>query len=129
MPPSVLLRGQVANRTGEQDGMRRPTRSSGLLEGVLAAKRAAVADGLIPDHLRGGALLDLGCGVTPHFLLRTRFATKVGVDPCLGPWPQRTGIDLLRKDITEIPWGFVPQQFSAITMLAVLEHRACPSRS
>jgi hypothetical protein len=93
-----------------------------VLEGILAAKRAAVANSLIPDHLRDGALLDLGCGVTPRFLLGTRFSRRVGIDPHLDLRDDRPGMELLRHDITSTPWPFADGQFAAITMLAVLEH-------
>lgn len=99
-----------------------PTRSYGLLEKLLAARRAAMADSLIPDRLRRGTLLDLGCGVTPYFLLRTSFAHKVGLDLSLElPLPYG-GIGFIRQDLTELPWPFEPDRFSATTMLAVVEH-------
>ena len=39
-----------------------PTRGHGLLEPLLARLRARQANSLIPDHLRQGRILDIGCG-------------------------------------------------------------------
>lgn len=102
--------------------MTSPTRSFGLLEGTLAARRAALAERLIPDRLRDGRLLDLGCGPGARFLTRTRFGERVGVDPALRPDAGGEGIECVRADLESAPLPFPREHFSAITMLAVLEH-------
>jgi len=58
--------------------MSRVTRGNGLLEGCLARRRCARADALIPDELRAGRILDIGCGRYPLFLRTTAFREKVG---------------------------------------------------
>lgn len=56
------------------------TRGFGLLERALARRRGAVADGLIPEDLRGGTIIDLGSGAPPAFLAGIRFARKIAID-------------------------------------------------
>ena len=90
-----------------------PTRSFGLLEGFLAAKQANMADSLIDDHLRAGRLLDLGCGAAPHFMRRTRFAEKVGIDPAVRLDWGEAGVKLLRANIEAPPLPFPDAYFSA----------------
>ncbi|MDP2947815.1 MAG: hypothetical protein Q8N88_06895, partial [Nanoarchaeota archaeon] len=63
--------------------MDKPTRGTGLLEKYLAKKRAHMANKLIPESLRRGRILDVGCGETPFFLLNTKFNEKYGIDPSL----------------------------------------------
>jgi SAM-dependent methyltransferase len=99
----------------------RVTRGTGLLEGFLARARARRADALISSDLRGGRILDIGCGSTPYFLAHTSFKEKFAIDQS---HPAEAGdirwhaLDLNRSP--EIPFedGF----FSAVTMLAVIEH-------
>jgi len=99
-----------------------PTRSFGLLEGLLARRRASRAESLIPDALRSHRILDLGCGTTPYFLQTTRFRDRVGMDPALASTHSRSGLLLVRRDTEVIPWPFPDAHFSVVTMLAVLEH-------
>jgi len=58
----------------------RVTRGTGLLEGFLARARARRADALISSDLRGGRILDIGCGSTPYFLAHTSFKEKFAID-------------------------------------------------
>jgi ubiquinone/menaquinone biosynthesis C-methylase UbiE len=98
------------------------TRGYGLMEGFLAKKRAAIADEHIPERSRSGAILDIGCGTTPYFLMNTQFAKKFGVDPHLGR-EKCAGITLDRFDVEKnrrLP--FCDASFDAVTMLAVFEH-------
>jgi len=60
------------------------TRGKGLLEPFLARMRAKTANGLIPDELRSGRILDIGCGSYPYFLSHTAFEEKHALDQ-LGP--------------------------------------------
>jgi SAM-dependent methyltransferase len=114
---------------GTQTGKReRVTRGGGLLEYMLARKRAKMADKLIPDHLRNGTILDIGCGSYPYFLTRIEFAKKMGIDQfatkqSIEAPRNRDTIQILGFDVEE--GGELPykdNQFDVITMLAVFEH-------
>jgi SAM-dependent methyltransferase len=98
------------------------TRGKGLLEPLLARWRANQANRLIPDHLRQGRILDIGCGSFPYFLAHTSFKEKFAVDQLA-----------LTQPIPEIHWHhlhldqnphlpFPDRFFSVMTMLAVVEH-------
>lgn len=101
----------------------RATRGHGLLERFLARRRAAMARTLLGD-LRTAALLDIGCGTTPLFLLGTHARERVGVDKLVRPdAPGFDGIRLLRHDIEADPrLPLDDARFDAATMLAVFEH-------
>ncbi len=107
---------------------RNVTRGEGRLEGFLAKKRAGKANALVPEALRGGRVLDIGCGFFPYFLTQTSFSEKYGLDK---------GIEEgLRKELQKsheimlvdfdleyahgIPFG--DEFFDVVTMLAVFEH-------
>lgn len=103
------------------------TRGNGFLEKFLARQRAKMVEKLIPQHLRTGAIADIGCGNYPFFLLNTEFKQKYGLDkitisssvsrhPC-------KNIKILNYDVESsadlpVPGNF----FDVITMLAVIEH-------
>jgi SAM-dependent methyltransferase len=104
-------------RTGQ-----RPTRGKGLLEPLLARLRARQANLLIPDHLRQGSILDIGCGSYPYFLSKTYFKEKYAIDRSKGS-----------SEIADIHWytfdinkfyslPFEENFFSVVTLLAVIEH-------
>jgi len=57
-----------------------PTRGNGLLEPLLARLRVRRANALIPDRLRDGRILDIGCGSYPYFLAHSLFREKYGID-------------------------------------------------
>ena len=57
------------------------TPGHGLLEKVLAIKRAGLANSLIIKHGARGRILDIGCGVIPLFLISTSLNEKYGTDP------------------------------------------------
>ncbi len=102
--------------------MSRATRGHGLLEPLLARLRARRAEALVPSRLRGGRVLDIGCGSSPYFLSHTYFAEKHAVDQ-LPPADGHPGIRFHQLDLNrrpELPFddGF----FSVVTMLAVAEH-------
>lgn len=58
----------------------RVTRGKGRLEAFLARHRAQMANRLIPDELRGGTIVDIGCGSYPYFLSTVDFARRIGLD-------------------------------------------------
>jgi SAM-dependent methyltransferase len=103
----------------------RVTRGRGLLEGWLSRQRSRIANRLIPDPLRSGRILDIGCGSHPLFLASTRFEEKFALDQIAMP-PQvaaRHGIVHRTHDLGRDPrLPFEDGCFSAITLLAVVEH-------
>ena len=100
----------------------RNTRGYGLLEPLLAKQRARIADQLIPNELRQGRILDIGCGSYPYFLSHTYFKEKFAIDQVTKPQTvsKINWFSLNLNDEPHLP--FEDQYFSAITMLAVVEH-------
>jgi SAM-dependent methyltransferase len=105
------------------------TRGSGLLESYLSKKRTAKANSLVPDPVRTGKLLDIGCGSYPYFLMNTSFDEKYGIDqseeiPRLrGLTETDKSLSLIRQDFvknTALP--FENDFIDVVTMLAVFEH-------
>lgn len=100
----------------------RLTRGHGLLEPPLARLRARQADRLIPAPLRQGRILDIGCGSFPYFLSHTSFREKFAIDQ-LAPASPPADIRWHTLDLNAEPsLPFEDGFFSAITMLAVVEH-------
>ena len=98
------------------------TRGQGLLEPLLAHLRALKANQLIPDDLRQGRILDIGCGSYPYFLAHTSFKEKFAVDQ-LQPASATPDIHWHTLDLDSHPkLPFPDRFFSVITMLAVIEH-------
>lgn len=102
----------------------RVTRGQGLLEGFLARRRARMVSRLLRDEAPVGALLDVGCGSHPFFLLQAPAAEPVGVDKLVPPEGRRiAGVRLLHHDVeTDARLPFADDHFDAVTMLAVFEH-------
>ena len=100
---------------------KRATRGYGLLENFLAKKRADKADLLIPEDLRSGRILDIGCGSYPYFLLNTKFNKKFGIDPSIHNLSVQNGVNLKRAK-AEKKLQFGNDFFDVVTMLAVFEH-------
>ncbi|HEX7117564.1 MAG TPA: methyltransferase domain-containing protein [Longimicrobiales bacterium] len=123
------------------------TRGKGRLEGFLARHRARMANRLIPDELRGGCIVDIGCGSYPYFLSTTTFAHRFGLDRLAsvgtpaaaeGPAPSGAagsapdvaprvqgpdGITLIHHDLAErTALPFDDGSVDVVTMLAVFEH-------
>jgi SAM-dependent methyltransferase len=100
----------------------RYTRGKGLLEPYLAKRRARQANRLLPDQLRNGRILDIGCGSYPYFLAHTSFREKVAIDQ-LPPASERADIGWHTLDLNTAPRLPLPDgHFSAVTLLAVVEH-------
>jgi SAM-dependent methyltransferase len=103
----------------------RRTRGNGLLEPILARWRAYRANALIPDALRSGRILDIGCGSYPYFLAHTAFQKKFAVEqiPLNQEIVSRLNIEFFNLDLNKSPaLPFEADFFSAITLLAVVEH-------
>ena len=101
---------------------RQVTRGKGLLEPFLARQRATCANHLIPEELRSGRILDVGCGSYPYFLSHTSFQEKFAIDQ-LPPSIKGAEIHwhtLNLNDHPELP--FESEYMDVITMLAVAEH-------
>jgi SAM-dependent methyltransferase len=101
------------------------TRGKGLLEPVLARLRTQRANQLIPEELRDGRILDIGCGSYPYFLAHTAFQEKFAVDQL--PMPRETAernqIEFFVLDLNAEPrLQFEDEYFEVVTMLAVVEH-------
>lgn len=99
------------------------TRGNGFLEGYLAKKRAKKANSLIPEKLRSGRVLDIGCGTYPYFLASVRFDEKYGIDPSLDlSKVESDKFKLLKIDVTKQKLPYNSNYFNVVTMLAVFEH-------
>ncbi len=102
------------------------TRGYGVLEKLLAQKRAQIADGLIPDPQRSGKILDIGCGAFPLFLANISFKEKYGLDKISPPLQfkkNQTPIVRINQDIELDPClPFPENNFSVVTALAMIEH-------
>jgi SAM-dependent methyltransferase len=101
------------------------TRGKGLLEPTLARLRTQRANRLIPQELRAGRILDIGCGSYPYFLAHTAFSEKFAVDQL--PMPKETAarnrIEFFELNLNQEPrLPFGNDYFDAVTMLAVVEH-------
>lgn len=101
----------------------RATRGHGLLEPLLARLRARQAELRLPASLRGGRVLDIGCGSSPYFLSHTYFKEKYAIDQL--PKAAAAAPDILwhRLDLNAEPKiPFADGFFAAVTLLAVAEH-------
>jgi len=101
------------------------TRGTGLLEPTLARWRAQKANTLIPMQLRTGRILDIGCGSYPYFLAHTAFQEKFAVEqlPIDREVVTSLKIEYFNLDLNLKPvLPFDPAFFSAVTLLAVVEH-------
>jgi len=103
------------------------TRGTGILEGFLARQRARMADKLIPQTLRAGRVVDIGCGLHPFFLLHTEFKHKIGLDKTVGDTVMKFSSDanltLIRHDVEmHVHLPLETEFCEVVTMLAVIEH-------
>jgi SAM-dependent methyltransferase len=93
-----------------------------LLEPLLARLRAQRANRLIPAPLREGRILDIGCGTYPYFLSHTYFREKFAIDQ-QSPHTHPPGLSWHTLDLNVTPTlPFESEFFSAVTLLAVVEH-------
>jgi 2-polyprenyl-3-methyl-5-hydroxy-6-metoxy-1,4-benzoquinol methylase len=104
----------------------RVTRGYGLLEGWLAGQRARMARRLLRGADATGAVLDVGCGQYPLFLMQCGFATRVGIDKHFSQNVKsackRAGVTVMEGLTLGGDLPFADAAFSAVTMLAVFEH-------
>ncbi|MCW5873359.1 MAG: methyltransferase domain-containing protein [Anaerolineales bacterium] len=98
------------------------TRGHGLLESFLSRLRANKANSLIPDGLRRGAILDIGCGSFPYFLSNTQFRQKFAMDQLPPSVPDDQITWHVRNINEDARLPFKDGELSAITLLAVAEH-------
>ncbi len=102
------------------------TRGYGVLEKLLARRRAHIADSLISNSLRSGKILDIGCGSFPLFLANISFKEKYGLDkisPPLQLEKNQTPIIRINQDIELNPHlPFPEDNFSIVAALAMIEH-------
>jgi SAM-dependent methyltransferase len=114
----------MGRRTSETPKVR-ATRGDGFLEGWLAKQRTRQANRLIPDRLRDGCILDIGCGTHPTFLAATRFREKCSLDQ-LAMAPETAaalGIRHKTHNLAANPClPFPDDAFAVVTLLAVIEH-------
>ena len=97
------------------------TRGYGFLENFLARRRCSMADSLIPDKLRKGKILDIGCGTNPLFLNKIVFSEKYGLDKVRSA--DNRDLHLINHDFEKIQsLPFKENFFDVVTMLAVIEH-------
>ena len=105
---------------------RNVTRGSGLLEGYLSKLRMKMANRLIPESLRTGRIVDVGCGSYPFFLQNTVFQEKYGIDKVTKDiTDDRDGIKIHISQHNFENEGTLPypDNFADIvTLLAVIEH-------
>ncbi len=99
---------------------KQPTRGFGVFEKFLAKKRAKLANKFIPDNVRNGNVLDIGCGSEPFFLLNTKFKNKYGIDPFTNGKFNDITIKKIAVGKDKLP--FEDNFFDTIVMLAVFEH-------
>ena len=99
-----------------------PTRGFGLLEAWLARARADRADALIPEALRSGSIVDIGCGMPPLFLEKTRFARKIGID--LRGGEPAGSVETIAFDVRSGPLPLPDASANAVACLAMIEHVA-----
>ena len=99
----------------------KPTRGEGRLEGFLARWRMRRALSVIQPS-PGGAVLDIGCGSHPLFLLEAPFGVKVGLEqfpPAVVP----EGIEILHHPLSgDARLPFSDAHFDCVVSLAFLEH-------
>jgi 2-polyprenyl-3-methyl-5-hydroxy-6-metoxy-1,4-benzoquinol methylase len=123
--PESVTRMESDSKPVPSAASERVTRGHGLLEGWLSKQRTHRANRLIPNHLRDGRILDIGCGSHPYFLTHTTFREKYSLDQVDMPaeTAAQHGIKHHAHDLDRDPrLPFDDGTFHAITLLAVIEH-------
>jgi SAM-dependent methyltransferase len=112
----------TAHTKHHEEHVKHTTRGHGILEPFLARQRAKLANGMIPDKLRSGRILDIGCGSYPYFLSHLHFQEKFAIDQ-LSPSAFPADIHFNTLDLNHEPkLPFDNDFFGVVTMLAVVEH-------
>ena len=101
------------------------TRGKGFLEPFLARMRSRQANRLIPENLRNGRILDVGCGSFPYFLAHTAFREKFAVDRLSVEQHDLSHLQIQFHSLNlsadpKLP--FEDKFFDVVTLLAVVEH-------
>ena len=107
-----------------------PARRSQPLETWLAIQRARIAQRHLPDSVRSGRILDIGCGPAARFLNGVEAIEKEGVDELCQPYEStevrrgtRYRLRLQPFDLSKHhPLPFEDTWFDAVVSLAVFEH-------
>lgn len=100
------------------------TRGFGILEKFLSILRMKRAHKFIKKNEKNGAILDIGCGSYPLFLLNSNFKIKYGIDQ------EIKNIELKNQNLILINHNILSDSklpfqrnfFDVITMLAFIEH-------
>jgi SAM-dependent methyltransferase len=97
------------------------TRGYGFLENFLSRQRSKIANRIIPNELREGKILDIGCGSIPFFLKSVLFKEKYGIDKI--SCRNTPNIQFIRHDFEKLSLlPFMDNFFDVVSLLAVIEH-------
>jgi SAM-dependent methyltransferase len=101
-------------------------RGWGPFDNFIAGFRHRLAERKLRGIASKERLLDIGCGNSPLFLIKSPFVKKFGVDKQLSSGArelaQLHGLSLQELDIEQAVLPFEDGFFDAITCLAVMEH-------
>jgi SAM-dependent methyltransferase len=101
-------------------------RGQGPFDNFIAGLRHRFAERKLRDIASKERLLDIGCGNSPLFLIRSPFVKKFGIDKQLSSGARELaethGLSLQELDIEQEKLPFEDDFFDAITCLAVMEH-------
>lgn len=96
-----------------------------ILQAPTAKIRYNVVDSLIPDELRGGMILDIGCGEYPYFLERIKFEHKIGFDPSCEDYfykEKASSLLIYKERAPGLLYNFNANCLDVITIISVIEH-------
>jgi len=99
-------------------------RGFGILEQFLSILRMKKAYKFIKKNEKNGAILDIGCGSYPLFLLNSNFKIKYGIDQEIKniEFKNQNLILINHKILSDSKLPFQRNFFDVITILAVIEH-------
>lgn len=93
------------------------------LSPLISNIRHKVARSKLPRGFKPAAMLDVGCGVYPRFIIESRPGRAVGIDRKPRPEKFPEDIEYLQQDFSVNPsLPFKDSEFDLISSLAVLEH-------